>query len=217
MADSRLPVRGVVLAGGRSQRFAGGWKALATVEGEPLVARVAGALEAATGRPPVVAARTARRAGAMADLLPEPAFVEDAPGFEGPLAGVVGAARAVREPYLFVAGCDMPFLSPDAVRWLAGHARRADAVTVVQSGVPQPTHALYRRAAVLTAVRRLPRDVGVQSLLAALPAVRRLPVSAGAGAGLPRSLTNVNTRAELRALEANRRETTANGRPPEVR
>jgi molybdopterin-guanine dinucleotide biosynthesis protein A len=127
-------------------------------------------------------------------------FVEDAPGFEGPLAGVVGAARAVPEPYLFVAGCDMPLLSPAAVRWLAGHARRADAVAVVQDGVVQPTHALYRRAAVRQAARRLPGDAGVRSLLDALEAVRRLPVAAGHGADLAASLTNVNTRAELRAL-----------------
>lgn len=199
MTDSRPPVRGVVLAGGRSRRFGDGWKALATLDGEPLVGRVASALEEATGRPAVVAARTARRAGAMAAVLEEPTFVEDAPGFEGPLAGVVGAARAVEEPYLFVAGCDMPLLSAAAVEWMAGRARRADAVAVV-SGVAQPTHALYRRAAVLGTARDLQGDAGVRSLLSALPAVRRLPVAAGAGVDLSLSLTNVNTRAELRAL-----------------
>ena len=190
-----------MLAGGRSRRFADGRKALARLGGEPLITRVADALAAATGRPPVVAARTGRRAGLFAEVLPEPAFADDAPGFEGPLAGVVGAARAVEAPYLFVAGCDMPLLSPGAVRWQADHARRADAVAVV-SGVPQPTHALYRRAAVLRVARELPAAAGVRSLLAALPVVRRLPVAAGTDVGLRRSLTNVNSRAELRALEA---------------
>ncbi len=191
-----------MLAGGRSRRFEGARKALATLEGRPLVARVAAALTEATGRPPVVAARTARRAGAMAAVLKKPAFVEDASGFEGPLAGVVGAARAVDEPYLFVAGCDMPLLSPAAVRWQAGHARREDAVTVLQNGVVQPTHALYRRAAVRQAAGRLSGDAGIWSLLDTLNTVRRLPVAAGHRVGLAASLTNVNTREELRRLHS---------------
>jgi molybdopterin-guanine dinucleotide biosynthesis protein A len=140
----------------------------------------------------------------MAPLVRDGVFVEDATGFEGPLGGVVGAARAVREPYLFVAGCDMPLLSAAAVRWLAGQAGRADAVAVVQDGVVQPTHALYRRAAVRQAAGRLPGNAGVWSLLDALGAVRRLPIAAARGDGvdLAASLTNVNTRAQLRALRA---------------
>lgn len=71
---------------------------------------------------------------------------------------------------------------------------------VVVDGVDQPIHALYRREAVLTALRDLPGDAGVRSLVAALPDVRRLPVEAGADVGLAASLTNVNRRADLRAV-----------------
>jgi molybdopterin-guanine dinucleotide biosynthesis protein A len=140
----------------------------------------------------------------MAPLVGDGVFVEDAPGFEGPLAGVVGAARAVREPYLFVAGCDMPLLSPAAVEWMAGHARRVDAVAVVRDGIVQPVHALYRRAAVRQAARRLPGDVGLWALLDALEVVRRLPAGADHRVDLSASLTNVNSRAELRALRSPR-------------
>jgi len=195
----RPTTRGVVLAGGLSRRFAGGPKALASFDGDPLVVRVADALRAATGRPPAVAVRGPDQRAALAAVLPDAVFVEDDPDFEGPLAGVVGAARACSEPWLFVCGCDMPLLAPAAVGWLLDRAA-GDAVAVTEDGVVQPTHALYRRDAVLRVASDLPRDGGVRALVESLGDVARYPVEAGADAGLASSLANVNTRADLRAL-----------------
>jgi molybdopterin-guanine dinucleotide biosynthesis protein A len=196
---SRPTTRGVVLAGGLSRRFAGGPKALATLDDDPLAVHVARALRAATGPPPAVAVRGPDQRTALADILGDAAFVEDDPGFEGPLAGVVGAARALSEPWLFVCGCDMPLLAPAAVGWLLDRAA-GDAVVVTEDGVVQPTHALYRREAVCRVAPDLPRDGGVRALVGALDDVARHPVEAGAGVGMASSLANVNTRADLRAL-----------------
>jgi molybdopterin-guanine dinucleotide biosynthesis protein A len=121
-ADRRPEVRGVVLAGGESRRFGDGSKALATLDGDPLIARVARAVREATGAPPTVAVRGPAGRRTLSTVLPDATFVEDAPGFEGPLAGVAGAARATTAPWLFVCGCDMPLLSAPAVEWLADHA-----------------------------------------------------------------------------------------------
>jgi molybdopterin-guanine dinucleotide biosynthesis protein A len=192
--------RGLVLAGGESRRFGDESKALATLDGDPLVRRVALALRAATGQPPAVAARGRERRAALASVLDDPLFVADAPAFEGPLAGVVGAARATASPWLFVCGCDMPLVSPAAVEWLAARADGADAVVVVDDGVVQPVHALYRREAVTRVARDLPGDAGVRALVDALDDVRRVPVADGDGVGLASSLANVNTRDDLRAL-----------------
>jgi molybdopterin-guanine dinucleotide biosynthesis protein A len=192
--------RGVVLAGGRSRRFGDEPKALATLDGDPLVRRVARTLRTATGQPPAVAARDRRET--LAPALDDPLFVADAPGFEGPLAGVVGAARATASPWLFVCACDMPLVSPAAVEWLAARADGTDAVVVVDDGTVQPVHALYRREAVVRVARDLPGDAGVRALVDALDDVRRVPVAAGDEAGLASSLTNVNTAAELRALRS---------------
>ena len=203
-ADGRSDVRGVVLAGGESRRFGDKPKALATFDGDPLVVRVARAVREATGGPPLVAVRGPADREPLASVLPDATFVEDDPEFEGPLAGVAGAARAATAPWLFVCACDMPLLSAPAVAWLADRADGADAVVVAVDGVDQPTHALYSREAVLTALPALPGDAGVRSLVGALPAVRRLPVEAGGSVDLAASLTNVNRRAELRALRERR-------------
>ena len=203
-ADGRSDVRGVVLAGGESRRFGQESKALATLDGDPLVAHVARAVRDATGHPPLVAVRGLAGRKRLASVLPDATFVEDDPAFEGPLAGVAGAARDATSPWLFVCACDMPLLSAPAVSWLADRANGADAVVVVADGVDQPTHALYRREAVLAALRSLHGSAGVRSLVGALPAVRRFPAEAGAGVDLATSLTNVNRRAELQALRERR-------------
>lgn len=193
---------GVVLAGGGSTRFADGDKALATVRGEPILVRVADALRRATGRPPVVAVRThEQRSTYRRHLPPDVAFVDDAAGFSGPLAGVVAAAEATAADWLSVCGCDMPLLSEAAVRWLAERARAGDddAVAVLNpDGTVEPLHACYRRSAVLAARDRLPRTGGVRALFDALDATRVISFDdAPPDVPLAASLSNVNTRGDL--------------------
>jgi molybdopterin-guanine dinucleotide biosynthesis protein A len=197
-------VRGVVLAGGESTRFENGNKALATCDGEPLVARAASAVRRATGEPPMVAIRTAAQAATYDEVL-DAQFVRDAPSAAGPLAGVLGAAAAVDTDWLFVCGCDMPRLSPAAIRWLGGH--RASALDAVAprhpDGTRDPLHTFLRREAVERVRGELPAHGGVRALLAALDRDRAVPVDAApAGVPLADSLTNVNTTAELRAVGA---------------
>jgi molybdopterin-guanine dinucleotide biosynthesis protein A len=196
-------LRGVVLAGGDSTRFGDAEKATATLDGEPLVARVAGAVRDATGRDPVVAVRRDAQAGRLSTVLGSVEFVYDAPGFEGPLAGLLGALDAVETPRLFACGCDMPLLSADAVAWLAETVpvERADALAPAHpDGTPEPMHALYRREAVECARAELPTSGGVHALLDALDA-ETVPLSAAPeDVGLADSVTNVNTREELAAV-----------------
>lgn len=203
--DAGGDVVGVVLAGGESTRFAGGDKALATVGDEPTLVRVAATLRRATGRPPVVAVRTAEQRATYGDLLPADVdLVDDAAGFSGPLAGVVGAAEATDADWLFVCGCDMPLLAEAAVRWLVGRTDEveADAVAVRDpDGTVQPLHACYRRSAALAARDRLPRDGGVRALFDVLDPVRAVTADdAPRNVPLVASLSNVNTRADLEEL-----------------
>lgn len=196
-------VTGVVLAGGGSTRFSGGDKALAALRGEALIERVADAVRAATGRPPVVGVRTTERREVYETVLGDVTFARDDPAFDGPLAGVVGALDAVATPWLFVCGADMPLLSADAIRWLAGRRRDDDDAVAPRhpDGTRDPMHTLYRRDAVADARDRLPRSGGVRALLAALDRVQAVPVGAAPpDAGLADSLANVNTRAELDAI-----------------
>jgi len=195
---------GVVLAGGESSRFEGGDKALATVDGRPLVRHVVTALERATGRSPVVVVRDARCEERYANVLPAHVrFARDDERFEGPLAGLLGGLDAAETGWVFAAGCDMPGLSPAAVEWLA--ERRGSTVGGVAvrppGGVRESLHALYAVEDALSVRSALPRAAGPQALLDEL-AVRDVPPSeAPSTVDLAASLANVNTRADLGTVE----------------
>lgn len=206
--------RGVVLAGGASTRFGEGDedKALARVGTDRVVERVVTVLRDVTRRDPVVAVRTADQRARYDRLLGERVrFAADAPGFDGPLAGVVGAAAATDAAWLVCCGCDMPLLDPAAVGWLSGlldgSAGEADAVAVEHpDGVVEPLHTLYRRERVLAVRDRLPATAGPRALLAEL-AVHVVPVAAvPEEVPIRRSTTNVNTRADLAAVRERSRE-----------
>lgn len=193
---------GIVLAGGDSTRFGDAEKALADLDGEPLVARVVGAVREATGRPPVVAVRRDDQCRRLSGPLDGARFACDAPGFEGPLAGVVGALEAVETPWTFVCGCDMPLLSASAVAWLLARVPDDDdALAVVHpDGTAEPMHACYRRRAIAAVRAAVPRSGGVRALLEALDA-ETVPIDAAPDdVGLVDSVTNVNTREELDAV-----------------
>lgn len=93
----------------------------------------------------------------LADLLPD----RGAPG------GLHAALTASRTPWVFAAGCDMPFLSAAGIALLA--ARRAGAPAVVPrwDGRFEPLHALWSREALPALERALADgDLSMQRLVA---------------------------------------------------
>ncbi len=129
------PVRpiGIVLAGGRSRRF-GRDKALALVDGEPLVERVRGVLRRVLGEVVVVG-------GAHQDI-----GDEEVDG--GPLSAVVSAWRwAGRDRSLVVVACDLPNMDEATVRRLAAPLERCEARVPLVAGERQWLAAHYSRAA----------------------------------------------------------------------
>lgn len=210
-------VRGVVLAGGDSTRFEDGDKALARFEGEPVISRTVTVLREATQREPVIAVGTTEQRATYAAAVEGPAvqFVFDAPAYDGPLAGIVGAARALDSQWLFCCGCDMPLLALTAVAWMIDQLRRTeatrqsavDAVAVVHStGVAEPLHTLYRRESVLGLQGSLSKTAGPRRLLAELDRVATVS-TADVPAQIPIELstTNINTVDELERLRSERR------------
>ena len=195
-------VTGVVLAGGHSRRFRGLEKTLVAIDGEPMVRRVVEAVRAGTGRPPVVATHTAERRDEVAAVLgPDTTYALDDPGFEGPVAGLVGALDAVSTPWAVAVGGDMPLVSPGAIRWLLGRTvAPADAVAVHVDGTVQPLHAAYRVAAVERVRTDLPRSAGLSALLDRLDVLAVDVDEAPDGVRLRESLLDVDTRADLEGL-----------------
>lgn len=212
--EADLNVTGLVLAGGRSNRFgdADANKAIATLGTQPLLGHVADAVTLATRRPPVVAVRTVDQREMYADVLAprDVSFAFDDATFEGPLAGVFGATAAVDAPWLFCCGCDMPLLSPVAIRWLVDTLQ--DRVRVLDTpptalairhsdGTADPLHTLYRRSAITSVREELPRTAGPRTLLESLDHVVSVAVeTAPDWVPIEESTTNVNTWDDLETV-----------------
>jgi len=199
---------GVVLAGGRSTRFEDGDKALATVDGTPMLARVVARLGAATDGV-VVNCRDDQRPAferALADVAVPVTFAIDDRPDEGPLAGLDTALRAVSAPRAFVIACDMPLLDPalpDALLvTLDAAAGSPDAaVPVDDAGFATPTCAAYRTDA-LAAAASDALAAGTLRLRDALDALDVRTVDPDELGASRHALADANTRAELDRLVA---------------
>jgi len=136
---------GAVLCGGRSRRM-GEDKALLRVDGVAMAARVATALEEA-GATKVVGI------GGDADALAEiglSVVPDDDPG-GGPLPATITALERAEAPIVVVLSCDLLAPDPDVIRALVdvlGEAPPSTAAAIpLAGGVPQWTHAAWRRSA----------------------------------------------------------------------
>lgn len=145
----------VILAGGQSRRL-GQDKAVADFGGEPLLRRVIRRAVAGIGGcdedgkvDVVVAVSDARRAAAL-PLAPEYRIAVDPCPGGGALGGIYSGLAAAGADWALVVACDLPFLSPPLLRYLAAQRRQADidavaAVVPLVGGRPEPTHAIYSR------------------------------------------------------------------------
>jgi molybdopterin-guanine dinucleotide biosynthesis protein A len=190
----KADLTGIVLAGGESRRM-GTDKALLEVGGIPMVQRVLSALRESCAEVVVVTKQAVpyKRMGARI-------VVEESP-VRAPLVGIIAGLRAALTPWAFVAGCDMPYLSPAAVRLLADLAVGHDAAVPRVHGIWHPVHAVYAVSALPVLESQLAG--GVRRLAAVLQALRVREVSAGelrAADGTMRTLWNVNTAREQRLL-----------------
>lgn len=191
---------GIVVAGGSGRRLGGRDKAFLEVAGEPIIARTLRIFRHLFTQTVIVTRHPARFAGLAADV------VVDRYPDAGPLAGIHAGLLACREPYAFVAACDMPLLDPDVIRFLIDRlpdveAAAPDAVVPSWDGDVEPLHAVYAVRSVPTMERCLERhEHGIRAFLTRVRVdyvaetdLARLP-------GAARSFTNVNTPEELQRL-----------------
>ncbi|HEY8393934.1 MAG TPA: molybdenum cofactor guanylyltransferase [Thermaerobacter sp.] len=113
MKTALAPITGVILAGGHSRRM-GRDKALLDLGGRPMIARVAEALGRVCAEVLVVDRDPDRYA-----FLGLPVVLDRKPGF-GALSGLHAGLLALPRPYGLFVACDMPFLQPALLRYLAG-------------------------------------------------------------------------------------------------
>lgn len=173
-------------------------KAFLPVAGVPMIEWIAAALRVACADVIVVTKHEAGTADAYARLGVR--VIDDGVREQAPLIGLRAGLAAVETPWAFVASCDLPFLSPHAVRLLADLAPGYDAAAPYIDGRWHPLHAVYAVAA-LAAVERVIAG-GERRMTAALAALRVRAVTAAelqAADPALETLRNVNTPEEYAA------------------
>jgi len=109
--DPLSDITGVILAGGKSRRF-GSNKALAFLQGKPLIQHVADIISSIFNDSLLVTNTPEHY-----DFLNIP-MIKDRYQDMGPLAGIHAALHQISTPRAFVVACDMPNLSPELIQYM---------------------------------------------------------------------------------------------------
>ena len=192
----RIPdCTGVLVAGGQSRRMGGLPKELVRRDGETLAERSLALFRDLFGEVLVVASDPAPWAGLSVRVVPDAIAGKGAPG------GLHAALAAARTGWIFAAACDMPFLSPEAIGFLAARRGAAPAVLVEWERGLEGLHAFWSRDALPT-VERMVRE-GDPSIRAIAAAVGARVVTAAEWRQVDpggRSFENVNSPEDLERL-----------------
>jgi molybdopterin-guanine dinucleotide biosynthesis protein A len=136
-------VTGVILAGGKSRRM-GTDKALLDVGSSSMIKRVAQEMARLF--------KSILVAGSKDDYLDlgMPVISDIYPGC-GPLGGIHAGLTAANTPYIFVVGCDMPFISAELMACLLSHVRGHDVIIPRDSktGYHEPLFAVYGKNCII--------------------------------------------------------------------
>lgn len=197
--DTKAAVSGLILAGGRARRLNNRDKGLLNLAGNPLVARVIERLKPQVDTLAICANRNLQAYGKLG----YPVISDDIPGFQGPLAGISVGFRHARHPWLLVTPCDTPLLPRDLVARLHRGLVDSDAeIAIAHDG--ERGHFLH---ALLDA--RLVNDLNRQIAGGERSARRwvyRHRVAEVDFSDQPEGFLNINTQAELDAMESSIRQ-----------
>ncbi len=195
VTSSARSIVGLVLAGGRSVRF-GGEKAVALLEGRPLLAWAAARLESVCLNV-AINVRAGTEAEAVSRSLALPTLYDEPGDAQGPLAGVKAGLIWAEEQgarSLAVSPCDAPLLPDDLYVRLAEAADGGAAMAETRDG-RQPLCALWPVTA-LPAVRQALAGGAHPPTWQVLEALGARKVAFDD----PAAFANVNTRDDLAAV-----------------
>ena len=168
----------IVLAGGDSTRMKRD-KGLLDLAGEPMVCRVADGVSGVVDEVLIVVG-SAEQQGEYTDVLGDRAeALIDVYGDGSPLVGAITGLRRAREEYALITACDMPFVSPDVVRWLFDEAEGHDGATFEwPNGWIEPFFSVYRVEPSLRIARDLfeEKNMRLRMILRRLPDVKHIPI-----------------------------------------
>lgn len=129
----------LILAGGDSRRM-GQDKAGLVLDGQTLLQHMQGMAQ------PLFAEVILSVRQLRPDIdLPQ---VCDDPAHSGPLAGLAAGLQRANTPWVFAVACDMPFITPALIEYLAQQRGEFQAVVPMVCGYPQPLAAYYSASCV---------------------------------------------------------------------
>lgn len=190
---------GYVLAGGHSTRM-GRDKATLPWDGGTLLSHALDRLRLVCGAVAISSGAAPRYEDAGAPL------VLDDPSGAGPLGGLAAVLAHARTPLALVLAVDLPFVTPELLRFLLDSAGGADAVVPVTGDGPHPLCAVYRTSCLSPARKRL--AAGEYKMTSFWPDVRVRQVGEGALTpfGEPAALlANLNSANDYEAAARERR------------
>ncbi len=135
------PLSGIVLAGGSGQRL-GADKASLTFDGQTLLEIIVAKISPLCSD--VIVAYGSRHLGEGVETGTR--FVPDAVPGQGPLAGLQAGLAAACEEFALVVACDMPFLNPRLLAYMAALPRRYEALVPLAEDRWHTAHAIYARS-----------------------------------------------------------------------
>ncbi len=181
---------GAILAGGKSSRM-GQNKALAEVNGRPMVAHVADTVKN-VARNTIISSNEPE----AFDFLGLPVFV-DAIESCGPLAGIYTALKHAETRHCLVVACDLPFLTQPLLRFLCENCLDHDILAFDSGKGVEPLCAVYSKACLPVIAEQVQKgNRRVQDLFSQVK-TRIVQMEAGLFSDSANAFLNVNTPEEL--------------------
>jgi molybdopterin-guanine dinucleotide biosynthesis protein A len=192
----------LILAGGSSSRL-GIDKSLLEFGGKPLILQSAERLTHFADQL-IIVVRDEQQYELLCRIVPEAHFVCDCISGYGPVAGLTAGLKCVSSDYVFVTGCDLPFLNVEVIARLFDLIEDYDAAVPIRAqSLIEPLHAVYYRDSTIKAcIRALARGEKKVSAPLEYLRVRYLPVDSMRIID-PELLTffNLNTKEDLKEAE----------------
>jgi molybdenum cofactor guanylyltransferase len=140
MGENENSITVAILAGGQSRRM-GCDKAFQRFNGSSLLETVLNRLSALDM--PLLIVTSPQLRDRTANLVSGCRIVTDRCPGTGALGAIHTALIECTTPNIFVAGCDMPFLSIDLIRHMSGLVPGYSAVSPIVHGMTEPLHSIY--------------------------------------------------------------------------
>jgi molybdopterin-guanine dinucleotide biosynthesis protein A len=185
-----VEITGAILAGGRSLRI-GRDKASMIFKGKPLIAYVYEIIREIFPKIVVISSHHTTIEGVEAPIL------KDIIPKKGSMVGIASALLSATTDYVFVVGCDMPFIREEVITYMVDRAHGEDIVIPQTDAGYEPLHALYNRSCLPHMLRAIDLDrIKISDLLpfVSVKVVREEALFMKNGIS---TFTNINTEEDL--------------------